>query len=464
MASDEDTHVQETEIGTREGERTAMNRELAIRVVSTPRAETVGEPRRLDTKAFSIGRGRECSICLDDPRMSREHGVIESLGDRGLTLRDNESSNGTFLHGTRLAPGQSVPIREGAVIRMGNSLMVVHRAAEAGAPESPEAGLHGCSNAIQNVRKNIRDAAPSTLKVLIEGETGTGKELVAKALHSLNKDSETFVAVNCAGVAASLFESEFFGHVKGAFTGADRDRRGYFAEANGGTLFLDEIGELALEHQAKLLRTLEDARVRPVGATENKTARVYVRIIAATNRPLEAEIQAGRFRRDLLARLEEWPIHIPPLRDRREDVLLIWRHLVNLEKGGKVIQFSPGAKEALLIGEWPSNVRDLRNLAKRLVVQHRSKGACELTTDDLPLLQKLLREARKKTVPDGDDSPLNTPSSAVKRGGTKAELEAALQRTGGNVTRAGELLGVSRETMHRRINEHGIDQKSFRGR
>ena len=239
-----------------------------------------------------------------------------------------------------------------------------------------DAGLVGRSAAIRAILDSLLLAAPTDATILIEGETGTGKELLATAVHRLSRrSSKPFVAVNCAALPEHLAESELFGHVKGAFTGADRAREGCFRKAAGGTLFLDEIGEMPLPLQSKLLRTLQEGEVQPVGSDHREP--VDVRIISATNRKLESEVAAKRFRADLYYRLNVVPLQVPPLRDRREDILPLVTHFLK----GTGRQFTTDALAVLERYAWPGNVRELENLIQRLLVLRRG-GPLEI--GDLP--------------------------------------------------------------------------------
>lgn len=300
--------------------------------------------------------------------------------------------------------------------------------------------LLGASPAMQTVFSRIRQAAPSDVNVLITGESGTGKELVAKALHfNSARAQRPFVPINCAAVPAGLLESELFGHVKGAFTGAVGGRRGLFREANGGTLFLDEIGDMAPELQAKLLRAIEDRTVRPVGSDESLP--LDVRLVAATNTDLPARIREGRFREDLYYRLAVIPIHLPPLRERKDDLPLLAEHFLHratVAANKSIGGFTPDAMAALLRHPWPGNVRELENVVQRAVT---------LTAEGRVLPDALLLEL---TASPRQGVSLGQMARRPTLRALAAEyVSLILQETGGDKARAAEILGISRRTLYR---------------
>jgi DNA-binding NtrC family response regulator len=274
--------------------------------------------------------------------------------------------------------------------------------------------------------------------VLIQGETGTGKELAARAIHEESpRSAGPFVAVNCAALNPDLAGSQLFGHRKGAFTGATEDQAGYFEAADGGTLFLDEIGDVPLDVQRQLLRVLEEEAVTRLGETEPRP--VDVRIVAATHRTLDDEVQADRFRQDLLYRIRIARVTLPPLRERRSDLPLLVRTFlreIRARTGAEVDQVSDDALRHLLDYDWPGNVRELRNALEAALI--RASGEV-LRVDDLP---PEIREA----------SPTETDASAEEA----ERIRAALEQTNGNRTEAAELLGISRATLYRRLDEYGI--------
>jgi len=302
--------------------------------------------------------------------------------------------------------------------------------------------LLGSSVAMQRVYRLATQVAPTRATVLITGESGTGKGALARALHDRStRAGRPFVAVHCVALAESLLESELFGHEKGAFTGADRRRPGRFEIANGGTLFLDEVGEIPLATQVKLLRVLQEREFERVGGNEAIAA--DVRIIAATNRDLSADVKAGRFREDLYYRLNVVPIEMPPLRMRHSDLDALAHHYLerfNTENGKHVLGFTPAARARIAEYSWPGNVRELENAIERAIV------VCEgsyVDAEHLPI------------------SADRTSITARIPGSTLAEIEryaivTTLQAAGGSTSRAAEILGVSVRTVQYRLNEYGI--------
>ncbi len=293
--------------------------------------------------------------------------------------------------------------------------------------------------------------------VLITGPTGTGKELVARLVHDESPRAEgPFVPVNCGAVPENLLESEFFGHRKGAFTGADRDRTGLFQDASGGTLFLDEVAELPPNLQVKLLRALQEGEVRPLGGGD--PVPVDVRIVAATNRDLEEELQEGRLREDLYYRIAVVTLDLPPLRDRKEEIPLLVRHFLELQRertGARVEGVEPEALEALTEYSWPGNVRELENVMERAVIlSDGGPVTVESLPDSVQQGGERSRESEGLTIPDpsGDLS--------VKRGTAALEerlIRAALERTEGHRAKAAELLEISDRALRYKIQEYGID-------
>jgi two-component system, NtrC family, response regulator HydG len=315
--------------------------------------------------------------------------------------------------------------------------------------------LIGGSEGARGVYNLIRRAGPTDASVLITGESGTGKELVARAIHEASgRRSRPFIGLNCGALPAELVESELFGHAKGAFTGAEREREGRFEAANGGTLFLDEVGDLAAPAQAKLLRALEDRAVTRVG--ENHARRVDVRLVAATNRSLADMVAEGTFRSDLLYRLRVVEVEVPPLRERRDDILPIAIHFIrelSARHGRRIDDLAPDARRALLAHDWPGNVRELRNALERAVVL---ADGTALTAADLPASvtgsDALLRPAEAALVGLAYEDALARARMAFDR----AFLGAAIERHGGNVSRAARELGLHRQSLQKLLKKAGL--------
>jgi DNA-binding NtrC family response regulator len=318
-------------------------------------------------------------------------------------------------------------------------------------------GLIGTSPALREVQRLVRRAAPTDATVLITGESGTGKEVVARALHAESRRaSGPFVALNCSALPGDLVEGELFGHVKGAFTGADRDREGLFEAAGGGTLFLDEIGDLAAPAQAKLLRALEERRITRVGSA--RAVPVDVRVVAATHRPLERMAAGGAFREDLLYRLRVIELHLPPLRERREDVPAIAVHFLAefaARYGRPVRPLTDAARRALLAHDWPGNVRELRNALERAVVL--AEGDAIEPADLPPGL-----DARSAPLNPVDAALAGLPWAEARARALDAWerdfLAAALERHGGNVSRTAHALGLHRQSLQKRLRQIGLSR------
>jgi transcriptional regulator with PAS, ATPase and Fis domain len=318
-------------------------------------------------------------------------------------------------------------------------------------------GMWTVDPAMKQLFRIIERVAKSDASVLVRGDTGSGKELVAQALHVLSRRSQgPFRAINCAAVPQALLESELFGHAKGAFTGAVRDTPGHFRLASGGTLFLDEVAEMPLDLQAKMLRVLETREITPVGGSG--PIAVDVRIVAATHRPLRAEVEAGRFRADLMYRLRVIPVFLPPLHARQGDVMLLAEKVVdelNMRGERRIARISPGAKVALERHDWPGNVRELRNVLEYAYVI--GDGAV-LVEGDLPReialpgaagLDAVTPENRASSLPDLD-----------RRAPDAVRIQRALERASGSRARAAKSLGVSRVTLWRRMKELGMGRSA----
>jgi len=318
--------------------------------------------------------------------------------------------------------------------------------------ETELSGIVGTSARIQDVMRMVARLQDAHTPVLIAGESGTGKELVARAIHFRGTFAKRpFVAVDCGSLVPTLIESELFGYEKGAFTGAVKSKDGLFQSANGGTIFLDEIGELPLELQAKMLRVLQEKEVRPVGS--NQKVKVNVRVIAATNRDLEAAYKKGEFRKDLYFRLNVVTLHLPSLRERRSDIHLLVHHFLDKIAPGRAIGISPAAMACMLQYDWPGNVRELENAVERAVTLG-SQNTLELR--DLP--PAMLRSLEYPA----ESEPLLMPSKSALVSDTdleeieKVTIQRVFEQVRGDKMLAGKMLGISRATLYRKLKRYNI--------
>ena len=299
--------------------------------------------------------------------------------------------------------------------------------------------------AYQDIKRRVRLVAPTRLSVLILGENGTGKEHIAQHIHAQSKLSDKpFVPVDCGSLSPTLAQSAFFGHRKGAFTGADNDKTGYFEEADGGTLFLDEVGNLSLETQQMLLRAIQERRYRPIGAKEDKTANV--RIVVATNEDLQKAVADKRFREDLFYRLKEYTITVPPLRDCQEDILSLaefFRETANKELGRNIKGFTVTARNALLTYPWPGNVRELKQTIQTAVLQAQNDT---ITVDDLEIGSEQTTFPTSFTLRNDEED--------------KERILRALKQAKGNKKLAAKMLGIGRSTLYNKLDEYGLNEEN----
>ena len=392
-------------------------------------------------------------IRIDSPRVSSLHATVIKTGS-GYVLRDCESTNGTFVNLHKIDSHRLCP---GDVIRIAGTLFLYREEVPMTYPKHPEIEqiIWGNSAPIRALRHQIAQLAQSSDSVLILGETGTGKELVAQALHKMSKRTGALVAINCAAITTDLAESILFGHLRGAFTGATRDQSGCFRDAERGTLFLDEFGELSPDLQAKVLRVLETKHIRRIGASSEE--KIDVRVVAATNRDLRAEVKAGRFRADLYHRLSVFTITLPPLRDLGNDKLTLLDHYcgeVARQHGTEPFSLDGPARIAWLAYGFPGNVRELKNIVIRLLAKH---AGYQVGREDLL--------AEFEASPDRAESSA-TPALAsgaihigegIQLGQELARIElqyidAAIATAQGNMSQAARLLGISRSTLYSRLD------------
>jgi len=400
-----------------------------------------------------IGAGPECELVLKDPTVSRVH-VIVRIEQDSIRIIDVGSRNGTQIDGITIRDAYARP---DSLIALGKTklrLRMLDDVVDFPLSARDRFGrILGQSTAMRHVFAILERIAPTDLPVLIEGENGTGKELVAEAIHENSpRSADPYVVFDCSSVSATLIESELFGHIKGAFTGATSDRIGAFESAHGGTLFLDEIGELPLDLQPKLLRVLESGEVRRLGS--NIKRRVDVRVLAATNRQLSREVERGKFREDLYFRLNVLNVSLPPLRERLDDIPIIIRHFEKdlLTRTGASTPLSDETIAAFKNRSWPGNVRQLRNeVAKALslgVSTNLQKDPALPTTPGAPPASAIdFSEA------------LLVGSKRVAEAYEKAYVEAALKETGGNVTRAAALAQVNRKFFQRVMKLWGLREE-----
>jgi transcriptional regulator with PAS, ATPase and Fis domain len=405
-----------------------------------------------DVDEVHIGRGDETTVArskgaltlaIDDARMSSKHARLHHHAGSWI-VEDLGSRNGTFVDGVRK---DSATLADGALLELGRTTWLF-RVMPAGTQRDVDADelvarlprLTTFSPMFASSLEAARKIAASQQTVLLHGETGSGKELVAHGIHTASKRTGPFVAVNCGALPETLVESELFGAKKGAFSGATEDRVGLIRSADGGTLFLDEIGDLAAPAQAALLRVLQEHEVLAVGAT--RPVRVDVRVIAATHRDLEADVTAQRFREDLLARIAGFVVEIPPLAARREDLGLLVRAL--LARHGASSTFAPDAARALLRYSWPRNVRELEQ-ALASAIALAEGGAIEL-----------------EHLPPALRAPAAKPAERAPADERETALRTLLARHKGNVAAVARAMGVARMQVHRWLERYAIDVDAFR--
>ncbi len=423
-----------------------------LAIVHHPDPKYIGRrvPLPRSTK-LELGREAGCfgPQVLQDGRISRRHAVVQT-GDEGMvTITDRKSRNGTFVNGDRV---RRCELGDGDVLGLGSILLLLHQA-PAFFKEPQHNTLIGVSWRIAKVIDEIGKVAPYPTCVLILGETGTGKELVAREIHRASGRGGALHCVNCGGVSDDLLQSELFGHVRGAFSGAERERPGIIEAADGGTVFLDEIGDASPALQVSLLRFLQEGEIRRLGS--NRTIRVNTRVVAATHRDLKQMVEEGSFREDLQARLTGWVIDIAPLRQRREDI----PHLVNhfVAAGGTAGRKVHHRLVRRMLGyDWPANIRELKAIVERAVIEAGDSDTLRLTPD----LEQLLRRAPAEEAPQAPAAP--RPERAKAERPTAEGLRALIIERKCNIRTVSKELGVARNTLYRWIKDAGIDLDDLR--
>lgn len=401
-----------------------------------PLSELAGE-------AF-IGRDDDCAASLAGQDVSRRHAVVRAQGPHRV-LTDLDSRNGTWVNGRRV---RSVLLEQGDVVRVGGWVGVVSRCAGPFGALAP--GLFG-GETLRRALGAAEPAARSDLPMVLEGETGTGKEAVAKAIHAWSGRSGPLVAVNCAALPEALAEGELFGYRRGAFTGAEQASPGHFRAAQHGTLLLDEVCELPLSLQAKLLRVLEEREVQPLG--EPRPIKLDVRVLSAAQRSLADAVARGEFRADLYARLDGVTLKLPPLRERKAEVPYLFARLLVGAAGARPPAVDARVLERLCLYDWPFNVRELALVVKRLLVLHGSEP--KLKPQHLPERLRSTEGGLPELEP--AEAPPPAAPAKVAASAEPADLPrllAALRESGGNVARAAQALGISRQRAYRLMQAH----------
>ncbi|MCA9515688.1 MAG: sigma 54-interacting transcriptional regulator [Myxococcales bacterium] len=426
-----------------------------VRIVETPGQGAVDVRVPVDAPLL-LGRDPgPKGVALLDPRVSSAHLTIYP-GDGGeLHFRDMNSKNGTFLNGHRVAAGV---LSDGDCLRLGSTLLVVTRRGPAVDVEDPARDLVGQSPAFRETCARAGAGARAGQTLLLLGETGTGKEGLARYAHAQSGRSGPFIAVNCAALGGEMATATLFGHERGAFTGATASRRGLFREAEGGTLFLDEIGDLPLDVQPRLLRALEQLEVTPVGAA--RPTKVDVRVVAATNADLSEAVAAGTFRADLLARLSAWPVELAPLRERREDILRLARHFAGRKPADVPFgdpMFDADAAEVLLLFEWPFNIRELRQTVTWMMAHGRPPYSIARVPQRV--VDGAVRRPPSPTdgVPGTQTAPLKVALPRRRRvRPSRNELLAALSEHDFNISAVARAFERDRKQIYRWVTHYGI--------
>jgi transcriptional regulator with GAF, ATPase, and Fis domain len=426
-----------------------------------------GLVRDIETPVIRVGARRGNDVQLTDSKVSGLHCEIR-LDDRGYRLRDLDSTNGTFVGGFRI---NDVYIQPGAQISVGGTRLKFEPLGESVEVELSDrdrfGSMIGRSVKMRELFARLEKLAASDATVLITGETGVGKELVAESLHDLSPRKDgPFMVLDCGSIPPNLIESELFGHERGAFTGATSSYVGAFERADKGTLFLDEIGELPLAMQPKLLRVLEAHEVRRIGST--KTTQVDIRVVAATNRDLGVEVNRGRFREDLFYRLAVARVHVPPLRERKDDIPLLIEHILGSTPGGEKAYIAPETIELMMKHDWPGNVRELRNVIERAVLLAETPGQDALRRAPQSPPQRpeggthmtpsttMSQTGLALSVPIDVSVPFKLAKQGVVNEFEKRYISRLLEQHGGNISAAARAAGIDRMSIHKMLHRLGL--------
>lgn len=436
-------------------------RELKRALFTVEEGPDAGKTVEFDKQRFYIGRSEACDLTLNDPAASGNHVEIDAV-EGAFILRDLNSTNGTYLGETRVS---EIYLHPGCRFRMGSTIISFHTSGDiVRIPLSKEnrfGNVVGRSISMRELFATLEKVSPSDLTVLIEGETGTGKERVARSVHNMSRRStRPYVVLDCSSIPKDLMESVVFGHEKGAFTGAVATRKGAFEQAHGGTIFLDEVGELSLDLQPKLLRVIETRELKRVGG--DRTIKSDVRVLAATNRDLRTMVSEGAFREDLYFRLSVIQVEIPPLRERAEDVILLVEEMLeelnDSSRFDQSLELSTDALEELQRHGWPGNVRELKNVLER---------AASLA--DGPLLQRhdlFLTGmnpgpiAQQKPVFNVDPTTdYKTAKHLVLEEFERQYLDSLMEKTTGNISAAARKSGLTRYHLREILKKHEMVDK-----
>jgi DNA-binding NtrC family response regulator len=444
----------------------ARLRRCRVEVVSGPDAGLV---RDVEAPVIRIGARRGNDVQLTDSKVSGLHCEIR-LDDRGYRLRDLDSTNGTYVSSLRI---NDIYITPGAQIALGSTRMKFEPLGESVEIELADTdrfgSMIGRSVKMREMFARLEKLARTDTTVLVTGETGAGKELVAEALHDNSTRAENkgpFVVLDCGSIPPNLIESELFGHERGAFTGATSSYAGAFERAHGGTVFLDEIGELPLAMQPKLLRVLERKEVRRVGGA--KTIEVDVRIVAATNRDLGVEVNRGRFREDLYYRLAVARVHVPPLRERKDDLPLLIEHILATTPGGETASIAQETIDLMMKHDWPGNVRELRNVIERAVLLAESpehEDALRRAPAPAPRAEPSITVTPSQTQTSADASmtvpvdvgiPFKLAKQNVISEFERRYISRLLAQHDGNISAAARAAGIDRMSIHKMLHRLGL--------
>src|SRR5215471_12067354 len=408
-----------------------------------------GEGVALRDRPIWVGSSPQCDLVLSDKAVSRKHLLAEPAGQEAV-LKDQGSTNGSYVGGSRF---KEITVGYGAEVRLGRTVLKYLPEEVPVEPEASEASAFGAlvgrDVKMRRLFNLLADVARNDATVLIEGETGTGKELVAEELHEHSaRRGGPFVVFDCGAVPRELIESSLFGHIKGSFTGAVADRKGAFAEANGGTIFLDEIGELPVDMQPALLRALDKKAVRRVGA--NTYEKVDVRVVAATNRDLREQVAKKAFREDLYYRLAVIRVALPSLRERGGDIPLLVEHFVKGFSTGRNIRISPEDMARLQRHSWPGNVRELRNVIER---------ACVLSKGDSMNLDDALTEESAPTLGIRTDLPFKEAKGQLVELFEREYIVDLMRRHKMNLSAAAREAQIDRKHLRELIRKYGLDPR-----